>query len=75
MEESKNDKVWVTISRTINLGNYENVKIDCGMSQTINEGEAPINLIENIQNELSANLLSFTKKTKEKNELRKRYTD
>lgn len=35
MEKNDEDKVWVTISRTINLGNYENIKIDAGMSRTI----------------------------------------
>lgn len=33
--ENKENKVWVTISRTINLGNYESIKIDAGLSQTV----------------------------------------
>ena len=35
MEKNDEDKVWVTISRTINLGNYENIKIEAGLSQTL----------------------------------------
>ena len=35
MEIHDEDKVWVTITRTINLGNYENIKIEAGLSQTI----------------------------------------
>ena len=33
------DKVWVTIGGTINLGNYENIKIDMGQSRTITAKE------------------------------------
>jgi hypothetical protein len=35
------DKVWVTVSRTINLGNYENIKVEAGMSQTLLPTEDP----------------------------------
>lgn len=35
------DKVWVTVGGTINLGNYENVKIDMGQSRTIGPDENP----------------------------------
>lgn len=39
MKELKNDenKVWVTVAHTINLGNYESVKIEAGYSQTFME--------------------------------------
>lgn len=46
--QNTDDKVWVTISRTINLGNYESIKIDAGMSQTIpKKGSAGI-LLEDV---------------------------
>lgn len=35
------DKIWVTIGGTINLGNYENVKIDMGQSRTIGPEDDP----------------------------------
>ena len=46
------DKVWVTISRTINLGNYENIKIDAGISRTIGN-EDPEELLEKICDEVN----------------------
>lgn len=30
------DKIWVNISRTVNLGDYNSVKIELGVSQTVN---------------------------------------
>jgi len=33
--QNEEDKVWVTLERTINLGNYENIKISAGLSQTV----------------------------------------
>ena len=40
------DKVWVTISRTINLGNYENIKIEAGLSQTLKPDDNQLALME-----------------------------
>ena len=37
--KNEDDKVWVTISRTINLGNYESLKIDAGLSYTLKPKE------------------------------------
>lgn len=48
MEKNEEDKVWVTISRTINLGNYENIKIDAGMSQTLLEKEDRKAVLEDV---------------------------
>jgi hypothetical protein len=45
MIKNEEDKVWITISRTINLGNYESIKIDAGMSQTIQKGFDPDELL------------------------------
>jgi len=33
--EVQNDKVWVSAETTVNLGNYENIKIMSGYSQTV----------------------------------------
>lgn len=35
MEPQNQDKVWVSVERTVNLGNYQNVKIAAGVSKTI----------------------------------------
>jgi phosphosulfolactate synthase (CoM biosynthesis protein A) len=40
--QNKEDQIWVTISRTINLGNYSNVKIEVGASQTVISEKYPI---------------------------------
>lgn len=55
MERTKrndDDKVWVTISSTINLGNYENFKIEAGKSLTIKKNNNPNELIDDIIDEL-----------------------
>ena len=47
------DKVWVTISRNVNLGNYESYKLDAGFSRTIKIGENPMELIAEMEAELA----------------------
>ena len=47
------DKVWVTISRDVNLGNYESYKLDAGFSRTIKTGENPMELISEMESELA----------------------
>ena len=50
--QNSDDKVWVTISRTINLGNYENIKIDAGLSETRKPKEDPMDTIDEICDQL-----------------------
>lgn len=45
MEENKEQKVWVTVSETINTGNYNSVKVEAGYSKVYNK-ENPSILIE-----------------------------
>lgn len=40
-EQSAEDKVWASAEITVNLGNYENVKIMAGYSKTLVPGEDP----------------------------------
>ena len=47
------DKVWVTISRNVNLGNYESYKLDAGFSRTIKTDENPMDLIIEMEAELA----------------------
>jgi len=77
VNETTEDKVWVTVSMTQNLGDYENVKVDSGYSRTINKGENPIELMENMQDEIGFTVKSYIKNFKKeaKNELRKRRTN
>ena len=44
--ENSQDKVWVTIDRTINLGNYESIKISAGLSQTIEPKTKRLRLLD-----------------------------
>lgn len=46
MTTNDEDKIWITVSHTINTGNYESIKIETGFSRTITEGESPYDLIK-----------------------------
>ena len=60
------DKVWVTITRTINLGNYENIKVEAGMSQTLKAEEDPTELISDLSNRVFEEVLACSKRYKKK---------
>jgi hypothetical protein len=66
MEEPKNDKIWVTVDHTVNLGNYENLKISSGMSLTYIEDEDPQILRKNITDQLIREVLVKGKQIKKK---------
>jgi hypothetical protein len=55
--KNNEDKVWYTINHTINLGNYENIKIEAGLSQTLLEGEDPYKLINKISDKLISQII------------------
>ena len=42
------DKIWVNIERTVNLGNYENIKLSVGESRTVGPDDDPIDLRDEI---------------------------
>jgi len=50
--QNDNDKVWVTITRTINTGNYENIKIDAGYSKTYSGKDDPIEIMDEMSNQI-----------------------
>ena len=56
MERNKNneepDKIWGSVSCTVNLGNYENIKIDLGYSRSLKENENPSKIREEILDDL-----------------------
>ena len=49
---NKDDKVWVTVTYTVNLGNYENIKIEAGLSQTLLPKEDSFDLLNSLSNTL-----------------------
>lgn len=46
------DKIWITISKTVNLDDYEHAKIEAGFSKTIKDGEDPMVLLEAAEKDL-----------------------
>jgi len=66
-KEKEEDKVWVTIERTVNLGNYESYKLQAGVSQTIKEGEDPMDLLTELEDSLNIFVVKETNKMKPKN--------
>jgi hypothetical protein len=60
------DQVWYSIARTINLGNYESVKIDVGESRStadLNPEEAE-EVYKDLRKTVNDRLAVFTKKLK-----------
>jgi hypothetical protein len=53
---NSDDKIWVTISRTIKLANYNNLRIEAGLSRTLLPKENPYALIEVVSDEIFATL-------------------
>ena len=50
--EATDDKVWVTVSITVKTGDFENIKIEAGLSQTLKGNENPFELIDNLSEEI-----------------------
>jgi hypothetical protein len=46
------DKVWVNVERTVNLGNYENIKISAGEARTVGPDDKPTELRDKIANKI-----------------------
>jgi hypothetical protein len=62
--EIKDNKCWVTISYNVNLGDYENVKIETGYSQTIPFNRSPIDLLEEMQDNVASIVIDEAKSLK-----------
>jgi hypothetical protein len=62
--KSEENKVWVTISHTVNLGNYESYKFDAGYSQTLLRDEDPIEKMDKMQEELRLFVLEKAQRVK-----------
>ena len=63
---NSNDKAWVTVSVNVNLGNFENVKVESGFSQTIEPKENPLKLIEWMQEQITPVVENYVKELKNK---------
>ena len=74
MERTKNestftvaeDKIWVSVTYKINLGNWENLEISAGVSQTIPKGKSPYSLFEDISEKLYSRVFSKVEESREK---------
>ena len=62
--ETKDNKCWVTISYNVNLGDYENVKVETGYSQTIPFNRSPIDLLEEMQDNVASIVIEEVKALK-----------
>ena len=60
------DKVWVSVEATINLGNYENIKITSGASRTLAPKENEQDVREEMIEEMIEEVLSHGKEVKSK---------
>ena len=60
----ENNKIWCTISHTVNLGNFESYKFEAGYSQSLTDSEAPLDELEKIQNELRLFVLEKAQRVK-----------
>lgn len=57
--EGEPNKVWVTVDATINMGNYENIKISMGESISVADSDNA----EEVRLDLFSRLLRDTKRT------------
>ena len=77
MIHNDEDKAWVTLSQVINLGNFENIRIEVEYSKTIKSGEEPIDIVREIEEDLESLLVEkvneiYGKDEKPKRKRRKR---
>lgn len=63
-EVNDGDKVWVTIARNVNLGDYETYRMEAGFSQTIKQGGKPMEMIEDIEDQVSIFVIEKTNEVK-----------
>jgi len=56
MKENTEDKVWITVTRKVNLGNYESAEIQAGFSQSIKDEQDPLELIREGEKKLISNV-------------------
>lgn len=57
--KNEQNKVWVNFERTVNLGNYENIKVMVGESRIVEEGKDPVELRQEITDQLIEEINDF----------------
>lgn len=60
-KESKEQKIWISLSETIKTGDYQNVKFEAGFSKMYEDSDNPVELIAQGIDDLRK---VFNKKTK-----------
>lgn len=60
------DKIWVTASLTLSIGEFESVKVESGLSKTLVKGQDPLELISETQEELGDVLVGYALDLKKK---------
>jgi hypothetical protein len=66
-------KIWITVSNTINTGNYNSVKVDAGYTKAYTDNDNPIEMIEAGVAELLKSLKKKTKEIRMKAKIAKKY--
>ena len=66
------DKAWVTLAQVINLGDYENIRIEVGYSKTIKFEDNPIDIVNQIEEDLEDLLVRKVEQIKGTNETPRR---
>lgn len=59
------DQVWYTVSRTINLGNYESIKFDVGESRSVEDGDDSDAIFKETKKTVNSRLSAILNKLKE----------
>lgn len=59
------DQVWYTVSRTINLGNYESIKFDIGESRSVETDDDPDIIFKETKKAVNSRLSTILNKLKE----------
>jgi hypothetical protein len=57
MVKQEGDRVWVSYGVTINVGNYESVKVDMGMSLELDKEDNELEVINEIYDSIKCEVL------------------
>lgn len=56
VEDDRGSKVWLSVSRKVNLGNYESIGIDLGGSAPVLDGETRRDVLRRLYSEYTEEL-------------------
>ena len=54
------NQVWYTIGKTINIGNFENIKFEIGESRTVESGENPEEIYKSVRKDVNNRMKEIT---------------